>query len=64
MCPAEASSRFTRKFATLPFNWRFTEVLGVAHDGCAMGKAAAGLWFGGALPSEKALGVGTGTVNA
>jgi len=46
------------------FNWRFTEVPGVAHDGCAMGKAAAGLWFDGALPSEEALGVGTGTVNA
>ncbi|MBK0327286.1 hypothetical protein I5535_08255 [Rhodobacteraceae bacterium F11138] len=46
------------------FNWRFTEVPGVAHDGCAMGKAAAGLWFEGALPGAEALGVGTGTVNA
>lgn len=46
------------------FNWRFTEVPGVAHDGCAMGKAAAGLWFSGALPSGEELGVGSGTVNA
>ena len=59
-----AAGRSAAERLRCDFNWRFTEVPGVAHDGCAMGKAAAGLWFDGALPSEEALGVGTGTVNA
>lgn len=46
------------------FGWQFTEVPGVAHDGCAMSQAAAGMWFEGGLPSAELLGVGTGQVNA
>lgn len=46
------------------FNWRFTEVPGVAHDGRAMSVAAAGLWFDGRLPDAAALGAGPETVNA
>lgn len=46
------------------FGWRITEVPGVAHDGCAMSQAAAGMWFEGGLPSPEVLGVGTGQVNA
>ncbi|MGL4968185.1 MAG: alpha/beta hydrolase [Inquilinus sp.] len=46
------------------FNWRFTEVPGVAHDGRAMSAAAAGIWFEGRLPEAAALGAGPETVNA
>jgi poly(3-hydroxybutyrate) depolymerase len=46
------------------FNWQFTEVPDVAHDGRAMSVAAAGIWFDGRLPDPVALGAGTGTVNA
>ena len=48
----------------VPFGWRLTEVPGVDHDGNAMGRAAAGLWFEGALPPAEALGAGAGAVNA
>lgn len=48
----------------VPFNWQMTEVPGVAHDGCAMSVAAAGLWFEGALPAGDQLGAGTGGFNA
>lgn len=44
-----------------PFGWRITEVPDVDHDGNAMGRAAAGLWFEGELPSGEALGAGSGT---
>lgn len=44
----------------VPFGWRITEVPDVDHDGNAMGLAAAGLWFEGALPSGEALGAGSG----
>lgn len=46
------------------FNWQYTEVPGVAHDGCAMSQAAAGMWFEGGLPSAEVLGAGSNTVNA
>ncbi|WEX11013.1 alpha/beta hydrolase [Chelativorans sp. AA-79] len=46
------------------FGWRLTEVPGVAHDGCAMSQAAAGVWFEGGLPSAEVLGAGAGAVNA
>ena len=46
------------------FNWQFTEVPGVAHDGRAMSAAAAGLWFDGRLPDAATLGGGPETVNA
>ncbi|WP_299820205.1 hypothetical protein [uncultured Jannaschia sp.] len=48
----------------ISFGWRLTEVPGVDHDGNAMGRAAAGLWFTGGLPSAETLGAGTGAVNA
>ena len=44
-----------------PFNWSLTEVPEIAHDGCAMSAAAAGLWFDGALPDLSEL---TSDVNA
>ena len=31
-------------------NWTLVTVPGVGHDGCAMGKAAAAIWFEGRLP--------------
>jgi poly(3-hydroxybutyrate) depolymerase len=46
------------------FNWRFTEVPGVAHDGRAMSVAAAGIWFDERLPDVAARGTGPATVNA
>ncbi len=46
------------------FGWRITEVPGVDHDGNAMGRAAAGLWFEGGMPPAGALGAGSGAVNA
>ena len=45
----------------VPFNWSFTEVPGVAHDGCAMSAAAAAMWFEGSLPATSEL---TNDVNA
>ncbi|NLS07279.1 alpha/beta hydrolase [Rhizobium sp. P32RR-XVIII] len=38
------------------FNWQFTEVPDVAHDGRAMSVAAAGIWFEGRLPDPAQLG--------
>ena len=46
-----------------PFNWMFTEVPGIAHDGCAMGLAAAAMWFDGALPQTSELTGGAEAVN-
>lgn len=46
------------------FGWQMTEVPDVAHDGCAMSQAAAGMWFDGRLPSPEELKAGSGTVNA
>lgn len=46
------------------FGWQYTEVPGVAHDGCAMSQAAAGMWFEGGLPTAEVLGAGSNTVNA
>jgi poly(3-hydroxybutyrate) depolymerase len=34
----------------LPCNWQLVSVPGVGHDGAAMGRAAAGLWFEGEIP--------------
>jgi len=45
-----ARGRETAERYGMPFNWRLTEVPGIAHDGCAMSVAAAGLWFDGRLP--------------
>lgn len=45
-----ARGRETAAKYDLSFNWRITEVPGVAHDGRAMSAAAAGLWFEGRLP--------------
>ncbi|WP_321345421.1 alpha/beta hydrolase [Breoghania sp.] len=41
-----------------PFNWQMTEVPEIAHDGCAMSAAAAGLWFEGRVPAAEELGAG------
>ncbi|MBE0532209.1 MAG: alpha/beta hydrolase [Rhodospirillales bacterium] len=49
-----ARGRETAEKHGLPFNWRLTEVPGIAHDGCAMSAAAAGLWFEGQLPEMAA----------
>ena len=43
-----------------PFNWTFTEVPGIAHDGCAMSAAAAAMWFEGRLPAPAALTANAG----
>lgn len=48
----------------VPFGWKLTEVPDVDHDGNAMGRAAAGLWFDGKLPSADVLGSGRGVINA
>jgi len=45
------------------FNWTITEVPGIAHDGCAMSAAAAGLWFDGKLPATEDLTANAGAVN-
>jgi poly(3-hydroxybutyrate) depolymerase len=34
----------------VPCRWQLVTVPGVGHDGCAMGKAAAALWFEGRIP--------------
>ncbi len=47
-----------------PFNWQMTEVPGIAHNGCAMSAAAAGIWFEGKLPEAEVLGAGSGTFHA
>jgi hypothetical protein len=46
------------------FNWKITEVPGVAHDGRSMSVAAAGIWFEGALPEASPLGTESGDFNA
>lgn len=39
----------------LPFNWQLVSVPGVGHDGAAMSRAAAGIWFEGRMPSADVL---------
>ncbi|MFN3362836.1 MAG: alpha/beta hydrolase, partial [Allorhizobium sp.] len=39
----------------LPCNWTRIVVAGVGHDGAAMSRATAGLWFEGGLPSPEVL---------
>ena len=36
--------------------WTLVTVPGVGHDGCAMGKAAAAMWFEGRVPGAEELG--------
>lgn len=59
-----AAGRAAADALGVPFGWQKTEVPGVDHDGSAMGRAAAGLWFDGALPSPEALGAGSGEITA
>lgn len=39
----------------VPCNWKLISVPGVGHDGAAMSRAAAGIWFEGAMPSADVL---------
>lgn len=43
-------------------NWTLVTVPGVGHDGCAMGKAAAAMWFEGRIPAPGELASQSGTV--
>jgi poly(3-hydroxybutyrate) depolymerase len=36
-------------------NWKLVTIPGVGHDGCAMGKAAAAIWFEGRVPPAEEL---------
>jgi poly(3-hydroxybutyrate) depolymerase len=40
-------------------NWKLVTIPGVGHDGCAMGKAAAAIWFEGRIPPAKELVTGS-----
>ena len=40
----------------LPCNWQLTVVPGIGHDGAAMSRAAAALWFENRLPGPEELG--------
>lgn len=40
----------------IAFRWTLVTVPGVGHDGCAMGKAAAAMWFEGRVPGAAELG--------
>ncbi|MFH5925750.1 alpha/beta hydrolase [Roseomonas xinghualingensis] len=50
----------------LPFNWRRVTVPHIGHDGAAMSRVAASLWFEGRLPPDAVLaewgGVGSGAL--
>ena len=39
----------------VPCHWKLVTVPGIGHDGCAMGKAAAALWFEGRMPPAQEL---------
>lgn len=39
----------------VPMRWSLTTIPGVGHDGCAMGKAAAAIWFEGRVPAPEEL---------
>ena len=59
-----AAGRAAAEALGTPFAWQLTEVPNVDHDGDAMGRAAAGLWFENVLPSARELGAGTGQINS
>lgn len=42
--------------------WSLVPVAGIGHDGCAMGKAAAAMWFEGRIPSAQELAPATNQV--
>ena len=42
--------------------WTLVPVAGIGHDGCAMGKAAAAMWFEGRIPTASELGASTAPV--
>ena len=44
----------------LPCNWQLTVVPGIGHDGAAMSRAAAALWFENRLPGPEELGKASG----
>lgn len=46
----------------VPCRWSLVSVAGVGHDGCAMGRAAAALWFEGRVPAPGELKPGPGPV--
>ena len=46
----------------VPCRWTLVTVPGVGHDGCAMGKAAAAMWFEGRVPGAEELGATTAPV--
>lgn len=47
----------------LPFAWNLISVPGVGHDGAAMSRAAAGIWFEGRMPPAEVLkGTGPGAL--
>ncbi|MFD1624838.1 alpha/beta hydrolase [Azospirillum griseum] len=58
-----ARARFMYSFARgeaerlgLEFNWKLVVVQGIGHDGAAMSRAAAAVWFEGRLPEAAELG--------
>jgi poly(3-hydroxybutyrate) depolymerase len=42
----------------VPCRWKLVTVPGIGHDGCAMGKAAAAMWFEGRIPPARELSSG------
>jgi poly(3-hydroxybutyrate) depolymerase len=43
-------------------HWKLVTVPGIGHDGCAMGKAAAAMWFEGRIPPAEELSAGSSHV--